>query len=215
MINFSILNFIPFLFPHLFPSRLRGIKGMGALKPSRTLKGTHSYKTLSKSPVGREPIKKMACSSSLLPCFVNNDYVTAESICSTVHAPHEVPTWSWATLSCKDMWASSKEQCILQLPHSYAHWATRGENIAYLLLWLLCQPEENTAMAAVSTRRKQMCLQLLWLLKSSSSLLAHSLPGFSEQCEEQDNRHHQQGQQYLPHFLFVEKGFQRAHSNSY
>ena len=60
-----------------------------------------------------------------------------------------------------------------------------------------------------------MCLQLLWLLKSSSSLLAHSLPGFSEQCEEQDNRHHQQGQQYLPHFLFVEKGFLRADSNSY
>ena len=122
MINFSIQNFIPFLFPHLFPSRLRGIKGMGALKPSRTLKGTHSYKNLSKSPVGREPIKKMVCSSSLVPCFVNNDYVTAETICSTAHAHHEVPTWSWATLSCRDMWASSKKQCILLLHHGYVHW---------------------------------------------------------------------------------------------
>ena len=60
-----------------------------------------------------------------------------------------------------------------------------------------------------------MCLQFLWLLKSSPSLLVHSLPGFSEQCEEQDNRRHQQGQQCLPHFLFVEKGFQGADSNSY
>ena len=124
MINFSIQNFIPFLFPYLFPSRLRGVKGMGALKPSRTLKGTHSYKNISKSPVGREPIKKMACSSSLVPCFVNNDYVIAESICSTAHACHEVPTWSWATLSCRDMWASSKEQCILLLHHGYAHWVS-------------------------------------------------------------------------------------------
>ena len=108
MINFSIQNFIPFLFPHLFPSRLRGIKGMGALKPSRALKGPHTYKSLSEPPVGKEPIKKMACSSSLVPGFVNNDYVRAESICYTANARHEVPTWSWATLSCSDMGASPK-----------------------------------------------------------------------------------------------------------
>ena len=33
---------------------------------------------------------------SLTPHFVNNDYVTAESICSTVQAPHEVLAWSRA-----------------------------------------------------------------------------------------------------------------------
>ena len=114
MINFSIQNFIPFLFPHLFPSRLRGIKGMGALKPSRTLKGTHSYKNLSKSPVGREPIKKMACSSSLVPCFVNNDYVTAETICSTAHVCHEVPTWSWATLCLYELHHENPGCCAIR-----------------------------------------------------------------------------------------------------
>ena len=32
------------------------------------------------------------------------------------------------------------------------------------------------AMVAVSARRESICLQCLWLLKSSSSLLAHDLP---------------------------------------
>ena len=31
-------------------------------------------------------LTKMACSGSLTPCFINNDYVTAEIICSIEHA---------------------------------------------------------------------------------------------------------------------------------
>ena len=158
----------------------------------------------------------MVCSSSLVPGFVNNDYVRAESICSTANARHEVPTWSWATLSCRDMGASPKKAvhttaasrlCPLSQPREkriqricfYGSCASQER----IPPWLLCQPGENK------------CLQFLWLLESSSSLLAHSLPGFSEQCEQQDNRCHKQGRQYLPHFLFMEKSFQRADSTSY
>ena len=36
----------------------------------------------------------MECSGSLAPPFVNNDYVTAEIICSTAHACQEVLTRS-------------------------------------------------------------------------------------------------------------------------
>ena len=36
-------------------------------------------------------------SGSLTPRVVNNDYVTAELIYSTVHARHQVPAWQWAT----------------------------------------------------------------------------------------------------------------------
>ena len=59
-------------------------------------------------------LAKMACSGSLAPRFVNNDYaiaeitysaaqacqevyVIAEIICSTVHVHHEVLAWSQAT----------------------------------------------------------------------------------------------------------------------
>ena len=35
--------------------------------------------------------------------------------------------------------------------------AMRGENIVYLLLWLLHQPGENTVVAAVSARREVVC----------------------------------------------------------
>ena len=46
MINLSIHNFIPFLVPPLFPSRLRNIKEKGGLKPSRTLRGLLGYEPL-------------------------------------------------------------------------------------------------------------------------------------------------------------------------
>ena len=34
---------------------------------------------------------------ALAPCFVHNDYVTAELTCITVHACHEILAWTWAT----------------------------------------------------------------------------------------------------------------------
>ena len=39
---------------------------------------------------GVSSLAKMVCSGSLIPHFVNNDYVTAEIIYSTMHAYHEV-----------------------------------------------------------------------------------------------------------------------------
>ena len=48
--------------------------------------------------VGESKFDKIACSGFLAPYFVNNDYVTAESVCSTMHACHEVLASSWAAL---------------------------------------------------------------------------------------------------------------------
>ena len=46
---------------------------------------------------GRDQISQMARSGSLAPRFVDNEYLTAEIIYSTVHVYHEVLTWSWVT----------------------------------------------------------------------------------------------------------------------
>jgi len=48
--------------------------------------------------VGREQISKDGMSRLSDPTFVNNDYITAKIIYSTVHAYHEVLTWSWVTV---------------------------------------------------------------------------------------------------------------------
>ena len=49
---------------------------------------------------GESKLAKMACSGSLAPCFVNNDYGTgtAEIAYSTAPTPQEVLTWSRATV---------------------------------------------------------------------------------------------------------------------
>ena len=52
---------------------------------------------------GESKLAKMACSGSLAPHFVNNDYVAGEIIYSTVHACHEVLAWSQVTLCCRAM----------------------------------------------------------------------------------------------------------------
>ena len=49
--------------------------------------------------VGREQISKDSVSRLSHPTFVNNDHVTAEIIYSTVHAHHEILTWSWVTVN--------------------------------------------------------------------------------------------------------------------
>ena len=43
---------------------------------------------------GESKLAKRAGLGSLAPCFVNNDYVTAEIICSTAHMCHQVLAWS-------------------------------------------------------------------------------------------------------------------------
>ena len=47
---------------------------------------------------GESKLAKVACSGSLAPCFVNNDYVTAEIIYSTAHVHHKELAWTGATV---------------------------------------------------------------------------------------------------------------------
>ena len=79
-------------------------------------------------------LAKLACSDSLVPCFVNNDYVTTEILlqhraCAS-WSTHDSYLWrlrSWATLCCMDIWAPPRKQ---------QHYAASS-------LWPLCQPEER------------------------------------------------------------------------
>ena len=93
---------------------------------------------------GESKLAKMACSCSLTPHFVNNDYVTAEIIYRTAHAHHKKLASSPATLCCGTMWTPPKKRqhyyCISALSVGST---TRGDNVACLLLWLLHQPGEN------------------------------------------------------------------------
>ena len=42
---------------------------------------------------GQNKLAKVACSGSLAPCFINNDYVIAEIIYSTAHVHHKELAW--------------------------------------------------------------------------------------------------------------------------
>ena len=90
---------------------------------------------------------------------------------------HEVLTWSQATLCSKPVRASQWKLWLLlrwgtlERHHGYIIWgyitaaATAAASVRNeVVLWLPCQPGENT------------CLQFLQLLESPSSLLAHTLP---------------------------------------
>ena len=102
----------------------------------------------------------MASSGSLAPCFVNNDYVTTETIYSTVHARHEVLLGHGL---CALHLESSGVYCCITAASIGS--ATRGENRACLLLRLLCQPGENAVMATVAARREVVLYRvMLWLL---------------------------------------------------
>ena len=157
----------------------------------------------------------MACSGSLTPCFVYNDYVTAQIAYSTAHACHKVLTWSWVV--CSNAYVSSTRSgrnycCIMGVSLGSA---IRGETIAWILLQLLHQQGDNTVMAAVSARREVVCSYVYGCCASQnrinvsafpmapriffwplSSHLAY--PGFSEQCaqcEQQDNQHCEQDEE--------------------
>ena len=75
--------------------------------------------------------------------FVNNVYVTAEIIYRTACAPHEAVAWSLVV-------CGRPVQLHLKGDRNYDYFttmsagsATGGENIACLLLQLLCQPGER------------------------------------------------------------------------
>lgn len=108
----------------------------------------------------REKLAKTACSGSLPPHFVNNDYVTAE-VTYTVHAHHKVLlAWSWATLCYKDMNSTQKSSALLLLSCASVGTATRGE---------------NCGTVAVPARRENKRVFSYYNSTSSSSLLAHAL----------------------------------------
>ena len=124
---------------------------------------------------GESTVAKMVFSGSLTSRFVSNDYVTAERICSTAH---RVTGYSLGQGLCAvRIWAPPgkcwHDYCVTAVSVGSA---TRGQNIACLLLRPLRQPGENAAMAAVPARREKTCLQILRLLVSSSSLPALTLP---------------------------------------
>ena len=120
---------------------------------------------------------KLACSSSLTPCFVNNDCVTIEIIFSAAHVRQEVLTWSWATLCCRNIWASLRKWWhFTAVSRLSVGSATRGENIVCILLWLLYQPGENKSVYS-------SVAPWVFFLPLSSCL---TYPGFNEQCVQWD-----------------------------
>ena len=89
----------------------------------------------------------MVCLGSLAPHFANTVCITAEIIYNTAHACHEVLTWSLCTYSVMGyfVWyacgGSTLYCCVMAVSIGSA---MRGQNIVYLLLWLLCQPGQRT-----------------------------------------------------------------------
>ena len=155
----------------------------------------------------------MACSGFLAPRFVNNDYVTAEIICSTAYVCHEVLTWLWATLCGTPVPAPPIKPWELLLYHSCVRWVSQER-----------REHSSTVMAAVSAGREVVCRYVVLcyicfcgccasqkrinvsavpmtppvFFQPLSSLLAYS--GFTKycgKCEKQDNwRHKQDEEQY-------------------
>ena len=135
------------------------------------------------------------------PRSVNNDYVIAEGTCSTAHARQEVLAWFRTPLCGMPVWASPEKAqkgcvqlcCVVSMTAASA----RREAV----LWLPCQPGEN---------KPGYSSYSVWVFfQPLSSRL--TFPGFSEQwgqCEQQENWHPEQDQQYrwerdfsLQHFV--------------
>ena len=125
-------------------------------------------------------------------------YVTAVLTYSTA-CVSQVLAWLWATVYRMPVWASPWKPWLL------LHWGYMELHYVMALLWLRCgqcyscriSQERGCVMVAVPARREWICLHFLWLLASSSSLLAQALP--TEQCrqyEQQDSWHHEQDKQY-------------------
>ena len=59
---------------------------------------------------GKSKLAQIVCSGYLAPHFVNNDDVTIDITCSTVHALHEVLAWLRGALCCREMSTSPRKQ---------------------------------------------------------------------------------------------------------
>ena len=119
--------------------------------------------------VGEESkLAKMACSGSLAPHFVNNDYVTAEIVIA-VHMC--IVRYSLGHGVCEVHICMSS--CIMAVSIGLA-WEERmqhecccGCSVSQERGCVHLHCIMSVATAAVPARRKQICLQFLWLLVSS------------------------------------------------
>ena len=126
---------------------------------------------------GESKLAKMACSGSLAPHFVNNDYVTAE-IFIAVHMC--IVRYSLGHGLCEvHIYMSSY---IMAVSVGLVMW---GENTARILLWLVCQPGERLCafmlyyVCCYSYRASQKKIDLPAVPMArcaSSGLLACALP---------------------------------------
>ena len=97
----------------------------------------------------------MVCSGSLTPRFINNDYVTAETICSTAHAHHKVLSGYKAvtgySVRCAYMSSMKKAAALLPCPGC--------------VCWVRPERRENsvsTVMATVPASRDLVLYQLCY-----------------------------------------------------
>ena len=138
------------------------------------------------SPHALTPSHPVFCKQWLHGC------VTAEITYSSAHVHREVPTWSWATLCDMPVWASPwkrwlplhwgfigviSQLCYMRLRYGYIMatlWLCYGCCYGYCI-----SQEKGCVKATMPAGRDEMCLQFLWLLVPSSSLLALELRGWT------------------------------------
>ena len=139
-----------------------------------------------------------------------HSYVTAEITYSTAHARLEVLAWSRATLWGTPVWASPWRPWLL------LHWGYIGAaswlcyiGLCYgyvmvmlcLLLWLLHQPGERLYYGCCASQERRN----VSVVPSAPPIFFQTLslrlvyPGFSKQCEQEDNQRCEEDQQYNRH----------------
>ena len=124
-------------------------------------------------------LAKGACSGSLTPGFVNNDYLTAEIIYRTAHVRHKGLTWSPGALCCEAMWSPPEKWQLC-----YCIWAvsvgsaTGGDYIA-CPPYGCCPGEERTHLFSAPTSPQA-------LLQPPRLCIVYT--GLSEQWAQSDTR---------------------------
>jgi len=139
-----------------------------------------------------------------------HSYVTAEITYSTAHARLEVLVWSRATLWGTPVWASPWRPWLL------LHWGYIGAaswlcymRLGYgyvmvmlcLLLWLLHQLGERLYYGCCASQERRN----VSVVPSAPPIFFQPLslrlvyPGFSKQCEQEDNQRCEEDQQYNRH----------------
>ena len=145
--------------------------------------------------LGESKLAKMVCSVSLTPCFLNSDCVTAEIICITVHACHEVLAWAWAVCGVHMVSSTHKAGgvaaasglCPLGQPQEERTVVWLLHQWREAVLRLLCQPGEHKRVFSSSSGRSLLPAVGLLALVSFQPLSSHlAYPGFNEQSAQRD-----------------------------